>query len=63
MERRFLEDLRDAFVAVCLLGLTVAGLYRLIIGELPWTFFLGEAIGLGLGIGLLMVASPRRRQP
>ena len=63
MERRFLEDLRDAFFAVCLLGLTVAVLYRLIIGDVPWSFFVGEVIGLGLGMGLLMVASPKKRRP
>jgi hypothetical protein len=60
---QFLEDLRDAFFAVCLLGVTVLGLYWLIVGEVPWTFLVGEVIGLGLGFGLLMVASPRRRRP
>lgn len=63
MERQFLEDLRDAFFAVCMLGFTVLVLYRLIMGEVPWTFLVGEVIGLGLGMGLLMVASPRRRRP
>lgn len=63
MERRFLEDLRDAFLAVCMLGFTVLVLYRMIMGEVPWTFLIGEVIGLGLGMGLLMVASPKRRRP
>lgn len=63
MERRFLLDLRDAFFAVCMLGVTVLVLYRLIMGEVPWTFLVGEVIGLGLGMGLLMVASPKRRRP
>lgn len=63
MERQFLRDLREAFLAVCLLGLTVLLAYWLIIGEVPWSFLVGEAIGLGLGFGLLMVATPRRRGP
>lgn len=63
MERRFLVDLRDAFFAMLLLGVTVMGLYRLIVGEIPWSFFVGELFGLALGMGLLMVASPKRRRP
>ena len=63
MERQFLVDLREAFFAVLLLGVTVLGLYRLIAGEVPWSFLVGEFIGLGLGMGLLMVAGPRRRAP
>ena len=61
MTREFLVDTFQAAVAVALLGLTVAGLYRLFMGDLPWTFFLGEVLGLGLGAGLLVVAGPRRR--
>lgn len=41
----------------------MAGLYWLIVGEVPWTFFLGEVLGLGIGITLLMVAGPKRRSP
>jgi len=55
-----LHDLLEAVIAVTLLGITVAILYRLIIGEVPWTFFVGEVVGLGMGVSLLMVASPRR---
>lgn len=55
-----LQDFVEAVVAVVLLGITVAVLYRLIIGEVPWTFFVGEVVGLGMGVSLLMVASPRR---
>jgi F0F1-type ATP synthase assembly protein I len=57
-----LEDLLEAVIAVVLLGITVAVLYRLIMGEVPWTFFVGEVVGLGMGISLLMVATPRRRR-
>ncbi|MBI2320351.1 MAG: hypothetical protein HY534_06730 [Chloroflexi bacterium] len=63
MERQFLVDLREASLAVAFLGVTVLGLYWLIAGEVPWSFLIGEVIGLGLGIGLLMVAGPRRRRP
>ena len=63
MEREFLTDLKEAFFAVCFLGVTVLGLYWLINGEVPWSFVVGEILGLGLGIGLLMVAGPRRRRP
>lgn len=63
MEHQFLVDLREAFFAVVLLGVTVLLLYRLIAGEVPWSFLVGEVIGLGLGAGLLMVAGPRRRAP
>lgn len=63
MERQFLLDLQEAFFAVLLLGATVMGLYWLIAGEIPWSFFVGELMGLALGMGLLMVAGPRRRRP
>jgi len=56
-------DFFEALIAVALLGVTVALLYRLIIGEIPWTFFIGELVGLGMGVSLLMVAGPRRRRP
>jgi len=58
-----LAEVFEALIAVGLLGATVAVLYRLIIGEVPWTFFFGEFIGLGMGISLLMVGGPRRRRP
>ena len=57
------NDLRDAFFAVLMLGATVLLLYRLIAGEVPWSFLVGEFIGLGLGMGLLVVTGPRRRAP
>jgi hypothetical protein len=57
-----LHDFLEAVIAVALLGVTVAVLYRLIVGEVPITFFIGELIGLGMGVSLLMVAGPRRRR-
>lgn len=56
-------DFLEALLAVALLGLTVAVLYRLTMGEVPWTFFLGELLGLGMGMSLLMAAGPKRRRP
>lgn len=57
------RDLGEAVLATALLGLTVAGLYRLIVGDVPWTFFLGEIAGLGMGVSLLVATGPRRRRP
>jgi hypothetical protein len=54
-------DLREVLVATTLLGLTVAGLYRLIIGEVPWTFFAGEFVGILMGLSLITSALPRPR--
>ena len=63
MERQFLTDLREAFFAVVFLGVTVVGLYWLIVGDVPWSFLVGEVFGLALGMGLLMVATPRKHRP
>jgi hypothetical protein len=64
MEREFIKDVLEAAFAMVLLGITVAVLYVLIMGHMPpWTFFLGELLGLALGTPLLVVASPRRRRP
>jgi uncharacterized MnhB-related membrane protein len=60
--REVLHDLLEAVIAVALLGVTVAILYRLLIGEVPITFFIGEIAGLAMGVSLLMVAGPRRRR-
>jgi len=48
-------------LATFLLGMLVAGLYRLIMGDLPWSFLVGELIGLFIGMSLLIITSPRRR--
>lgn len=62
MERELLEEVLEAALAMVLLGLTVAGLYALVLQSVPpATFFLGELVGLLLGIPLLVVAGPRRR--
>ena len=54
-------DLREVLVATIMLGLTVAGLYRIIIGEVPWTFFAGEFVGILMGLSLITSALPRPR--
>ncbi len=60
MERDFLREILEAIVAMVLLGATVAGLYLLIMGSVPWTFFIGEVVGMGMGAGLLIATGPRR---
>lgn len=60
MNQELVTEICEAALAMVLLGLLVAGLYWLFMGTLPWTFFLGELLGFGLGFGLLVVASPRR---
>jgi len=52
-------DFLEALLATALLGVTVAVLYRLIVGEVPWTFFVGELVGLAMGVSLLLAAGPR----
>ena len=52
----------EAVIAVALLGVTVAILYRLIIGDVPWTFFIGELVGLAMGVGLLVGTGPKRQR-
>ena len=54
-------DFLEALLATALLGVTVAVLYRLIVGEVPWTFFVGELVGLAMGVSLLLAAGPRQR--
>jgi len=56
-----LEEVTVAAVAVGALGVAVAVIFRLLTGISPWPFLvLGEVAGLGLGIVLLALASPRR---
>jgi hypothetical protein len=52
-------DFLEALTATALLGVTVAVLYRLIVGDVPWTFFVGEVVGLGMGLSLLLAVGPR----
>lgn len=57
-----LEEVIVATLAVTVLGAAVAVLFRLLTGVSPWPFLvLGEILGLGMGIVLLTLASPRRR--
>jgi uncharacterized membrane protein YccC len=63
VDRELIHDFFEALLAVSLLGVTVAVLYRIIVGEVPWTFFIGEALGMCLGVGLLVGIGPRRRRP
>ena len=56
-----MSDFLEALLATALLGVTVAVLYRLIVGEVPWTFFVGELVGLAMGVSLLLAAGPRQR--
>jgi uncharacterized MnhB-related membrane protein len=59
-----LEDTLAALVATSVLGTVVAMLYWLLTGLSPWPFVvLGEAGGLGFGVAVLALCSPRRRPP
>jgi hypothetical protein len=56
------SDIREVLLATALLGLTVAGLYRIIIGEVPWSFFVGEILGILMGLSIITSAIPRSRR-
>lgn len=59
-----LEDTLAALVATSLLGTAIALAYWLLTGISPWPFVvLGEASGLGFGVAMLALCSPRRRRP
>lgn len=63
MDRRLLEELREALKALIVLVVALTILYRLAT-DLPLApFIVGEVIGCLLGLGLLVIASPRRRLP
>ncbi len=58
-----LEEAVAATLAMSVLGVIVALLYWLFTGLSPWPgVVLGEVAGLGWGIVLLTLASPRRRR-
>ena len=58
------EDTLAALFATTLLGVGVALLYWLLTGISPWPFVvLGEIGGLGFGVAMLAMCSPRRRRP
>jgi hypothetical protein len=57
-----LEEAIAATAAMCALGVAIALLYWLFTGLSPWPgLVLGEVAGLGWGVVLLALASPRRR--
>ena len=59
-----LEDTLAALLATSVLGAVVAALYWLLTGISPWPFVvLGEAGGLGFGVAMLALCTPRRRRP
>ena len=59
-----IEDTLAALLATSLLGVVVAVLYWLLTGFSPWPYVvLGEAGGLGFGVAMLALCSPRRRRP
>jgi hypothetical protein len=57
-----IEDTLSALLATTVLGVVVAGLYWLLTGLSPWPYVvLGEIGGLGFGVAMLALCSPRRR--
>jgi hypothetical protein len=59
-----IEDTLAALLATSVLGVVVALLYWTLTGLSPWPFVvLGETGGLGFGVAMLALCSPRRRRP
>ena len=59
----FLQDVLAGTAAATCLGGLISLLYWLFTGLSPWPMvILGEVVGLGFGIALLALASPRRRR-
>ncbi|MBI2886418.1 MAG: hypothetical protein HYY02_04340 [Chloroflexi bacterium] len=57
-----LEEIAAATIGCLGLGAVIALLYWLFTGLSPWPMvILGEIAGLGFGIALLALSSPRRR--
>ena len=58
------EDTLAALLATSVLGVVVALLYWGLTGISPWPYVvLGETGGLGFGVAMLALCSPRRRRP
>jgi hypothetical protein len=56
-----IEDTLAALLATTVLGLVIALLYWLLTGLSPWPFVvIGEIGGLGFGVAVLALTSPRR---
>ncbi len=59
-----IEDTLAALLATSILGVVVALMYWLLTGYSPWPYVvLGEMGGLGFGVAVLALTSPRRRRP
>jgi hypothetical protein len=57
-----LEDTLAALLATSVLGAVIALAYWLLTGISPWPFVvLGEISGLGFGVAMLALCSPRRQ--
>jgi hypothetical protein len=57
------EETLAATLAVAMLGVVLTGFFWLVTGVSPWPgIILGELVGLGMGIPLLALTSPRRRR-
>jgi hypothetical protein len=57
-----LEDTLAALLATSVLGTVIALAYWLLTGISPWPFVvLGEIGGLGFGVAMLALCSPRRQ--
>ena len=57
-----LQDTLAALLATSVLGTVIAVLYWLLTGISPWPFVvLGEVGGLGFGVAMLALCSPRSR--
>jgi hypothetical protein len=57
-----LEDTLAALMATSVLGTVIAVMYWVLTGISPWPFVvLGEVGGLGFGVAMLALCSPRRR--
>ena len=58
------EDTLAALLATSVLGTAIALAYWLLTGISPWPFVvLGEVGGLGFGVAMLALCSPRRGRP
>ena len=57
-----LEDTLAALLSTSVLGAVIAVAYWLLTGISPWPFVvLGEIGGLGFGVAMLALCSPRRQ--
>jgi hypothetical protein len=57
-----LEDTLAALLATSILGTVIALAYWLLTGISPWPFVvLGEIGGLGFGVAMLALCTPRRQ--